>query len=79
MATTHITPTTLYPVLHADHGANTEQTVFYAATSLSEALAMAEQADAGTRDTAIAIPAELFAVAMAEGIAFNPADGRLID
>jgi hypothetical protein len=52
----------------------------YQATSLSEALTMAERDDAGRPDapTCYGIPPEDFDIARAEGIEFNDADGLLL-
>lgn len=50
----------------------------YDASSLSEALTMAERADAGRADYIYGILPEDYDIARAEGIAFNDADGLLI-
>lgn len=50
----------------------------YDATSLSEALMMAERADAGRADFTYGIRPEDYPVAIEEGIAFNEADGLLV-
>lgn len=53
----------------------------YEASSLSEALTMAERDNAGRPNApdCYGIPPEDFDVARAEGIAFNEADGLLVD
>jgi hypothetical protein len=51
----------------------------YRATSLGEALTMAERADAGIRTRLYGVMPEDYAIARAEGIAFNEADGLLLD
>lgn len=57
---------------------HTEEIRTYEATSLGEALAMAERADAGLRDCIYGVVAGDFDIARAEGIQFNEADGLLV-
>jgi hypothetical protein len=57
---------------------HTEEHRDYQAESLSEALTMAERADAGRATYTYGIPPEAYEQARAEGIAFNDADGLLI-
>jgi hypothetical protein len=49
------------------------------AASLGEALTMAERADAGAADYSYGIHPDHYPDAIAEGIAFNQADGLLLD
>lgn len=58
--------------------AHIEERRDYPASSLSEALAIAERADAGRASYTYGVRYEDFAIARAEGIAFNEADGLLI-
>jgi hypothetical protein len=58
---------------------HTEEVREYPAVSLSEALSMAERDDAGIRNVTYGIPPELYAIARFEDIAFNDADGLLLD
>lgn len=55
-----------------------EEHRLYEATSLSEALAMAERDDAGRADYTYGILPEDFDLARADGIDFNEADGLLV-
>jgi hypothetical protein len=71
----HLTP---YPVLIGRPAENTEAIHTYDATDYAEALTMAERAFAGIEDVLIAIPADAYDLARAEGIAFNEADGMLV-
>jgi hypothetical protein len=57
---------------------NREETEGYRATSLSEALAMAERKYAGKADTVICIPVSEYQQAKRERIEFNKADGGLL-
>lgn len=63
---------------HLDGGAVVEEGLPYEATSIGEALAMAERDCAGKADATFGINAEDYAEAKAEGIAFNEADGMLV-
>lgn len=54
-----------------------EEHRIYTASSLSEALAMAEREDAGRADYVYGINPSDYAVASEDGIAFNEADGLL--
>jgi hypothetical protein len=55
-----------------------EEVRSYTASTLSEALTMAERADAGLADYAYGILPTDYAQALNEGIAFNEADGLLV-
>ena len=57
----------------------TEEYRDYDASCLSEALGMAERDDAGRADRIYGICPEDYALAREEGIAFNEADGLLIN
>lgn len=58
--------------------AHVEEYRVYEATSLSEALSMAERADAGQSAYTYGILPEDYAIATGEGIDFNEADGLLL-
>ncbi len=68
-----------YKVLINFPDENRELLRTYAATSYAEALAMAERTYAGKADVLLGIPYDGFKVARAEGIAFNEADGLLVE
>ena len=57
---------------------NTEEYLEYVASTLSEALMMAERQMAGRENGMIGILPEDYALARAEQIAFNEADGLLV-
>jgi hypothetical protein len=82
---TTLTPQTVrkYRVIAFFPESSCEEYRFYLATSLAEALTMAERDDATrpvllTDDPLYGIAPEDYAVAEAEGIAFNRADGLLL-
>lgn len=56
-----------------------EERRVYVATSIGEALTMAERADAGRASYVYGVTPADYAEARGEGIAFNEADGLLID
>ena len=68
-----------YTITHFINGGETIEDADYIATSLSEALMMAERAEAGRRTVTFGIQPIDYALALAEGIAFNEADGLLVD
>lgn len=68
-----------YYVLRVDPADGSETVRPYAATTLSEALMMAERDDAGSVTYLYGVRFADFAIARAEGIRFNEADGLLTD
>jgi hypothetical protein len=70
--------TRTYCILAADPTTGREETREYDATSLAEALTMAEADDAGVADYLYGICPDDYAQATAEGIDFNVADGLLL-
>lgn len=72
-------PRSTFRVLRMDPRDGTEQILEFTAATLSEALAMAERADAGHASMIYGVLPADYAIARAEGIAFNEADGLLVD
>jgi hypothetical protein len=70
--------TRLFTVRAVQFDPHLEQERDYEATSLGEALTMAEREDAGRASFTYGILPEDYAVARCEGIAFNEADGLLL-
>ena len=72
-------PIRAYRIISMDttDGAEYHHTIH--ATSVSEALQMAERADAGKADRVYGITSADYPQAQGEGITFNEADGLLID
>lgn len=68
----------VYLIRHYNPEHNTEEYREYEASCLTEALAMAERAQAGICDDWIGIHPDDYQQARNEGIAFNEADGLLI-
>jgi hypothetical protein len=69
----------IYRVLAAQHDRNVEEIREYRASCYAEAFGMAERADAGVADFSYGVPADAFDLARREGLAFNEADGLLVD
>jgi len=73
-----ITPMRIYLITQLIDGGSTTEYVEYRATSLSEALTMAERANAGQRTITLGIAPEDYGEATHAGITFNVADGLLL-
>jgi len=71
--------TKTYTITHFINGGETIEERDYEATSVSEALTMAERAEAGQRTVTFGIQPRDYDEALAEGVAFNEADGLLVD